>query len=77
MNRRERNTILAALRYWQRLNDGTLMLSDLTEIAAIATDGGVSQLTSNEIDVLCEKLNGVYGPDRVFMPASGKQESQA
>lgn len=52
MNRRELNTILAALRYWQR--EGLLSGGHEQDIAA---DAGVVPLTAVEIDALCERLN--------------------
>lgn len=50
---RELNTVLAALRYWQRCGDfGGGGIQD------IATNGGTEQaLESDEIDTLCERLN--------------------
>lgn len=55
MDSRELATVLAALRYWQR--EG--LMSDGHE-QDIATDQGtVDRLSSEEIDGLCERLNGV------------------
>ena len=56
MKRRERNTILAALRYWQ----AKVAIRDeyvTPEITAIATDGGFTSLNAAEIDGLCEAIN--------------------
>lgn len=58
LNKRELGTVLAALRYWQRV--GTLDVYDGGADAEdnIATDGGKLQpLDVGEIDELCEKLN--------------------
>lgn len=51
--RRETATILAALRFWQTQPNVT------PELHAIATDGDqVNPLTNEEIDTLCERING-------------------
>lgn len=53
---RELATVLAALRYWQ---DADAKRVPISEIKAIATDGGIyERLDENEIDALCERLNG-------------------
>jgi len=52
MNPRELNTLLAALRYWQR--EGLMSGGHEQDIAA---DGGVIPLNAAEIDSLCERLN--------------------
>jgi hypothetical protein len=56
---RELATILAALRFHQDENlQGRSEIADLT-IQDIATDGGILKpLTFQEVDVLCERLNG-------------------
>lgn len=54
MNRRELATVLAALRYWQRV--GTLDKGAPED--DIATEGGTIQpLDVAEIDDFCEELN--------------------
>lgn len=52
MNKRELNTVLAALRCWQQHP----MRGDCG-LDEIATDGGVKALDGDEIDDLCEQLN--------------------
>lgn len=53
MNQRELATVLAALRYWQR--EGLMSGGHEQDIS---TDGGkIEQLTTEEIDGLCERLN--------------------
>lgn len=55
-DRRERATILAALRYWQRKT--SMSNSDSTQEQIIATDGGtLEQLDYDEVEALCDKLN--------------------
>lgn len=53
LNSRERDTILAALRYWQR--DGANAPGEIQDIA----DNGIvnNALDIIEIDELCERLN--------------------
>jgi hypothetical protein len=60
MNTREHATVLAALRYWQRIissypyGDGSLPSPE----EDVATNGGdVEALGSEEIDDLCERIN--------------------
>lgn len=54
LKKRERDTVLAALRYWRRCE---YIREDLAEYD-IATDGGTLRpLTNPEIDDLCERLN--------------------
>lgn len=51
---RELGTVLAALRLWQRLNG-----PPADDLMDIATDGGtLTPLDDDEIDALCERLNG-------------------
>ena len=54
---RERNTILAALRYWQRLGLGGPTKPEGIFEWPIAADGDVVPLSPEEIDTLCERLN--------------------
>ena len=61
MNQRELNTVLAALRYWQR--EGLFSSGCEHEIAC---DGDVLPLDSDEIDALCESLN--CAPDDAVLP---------
>ena len=51
---RQRDTILAALRYWQHVKGYELTLLPEYDIAA---DSG-PPLDDQQIDVLCERLNG-------------------
>lgn len=56
MNNAERDTILAALRCWQR-NSPNVENTD-SRLWALATQAGAHDaLTSDEIDGLCERLN--------------------
>lgn len=48
-------TILAALRYWQRVGHGAGVMPREWDIAT--NDGTVEPLSVDEIDSLCEKLN--------------------
>ena len=50
--RREFNTVLAALRYWQR--EGLMSGGHEQDIAS---DGDTEPLSAEEIDVLCERIN--------------------
>ena len=55
LKKRERDTILAALRLWQR--DGHTAPGEIQEIA---DNGNIdSRLNDTEIDALCERLNTV------------------
>lgn len=54
LNDRERATILAALRYWQR--EAWRMDTD-AEWKVATDEGRLEALSKNEIDALCEKLN--------------------
>ena len=58
LNRRERATIVAALRFHQDENlQGQRAIADLA-IREIATDSGtIKALSSREIDALCTKLH--------------------
>lgn len=49
---RELGTVLAALRYWQRYEEG-----DSEERRLIAEDPKGGALSDDEIDELCERLN--------------------
>lgn len=51
---RELSTVLAALRYWQR--EGRMSAGHEFDIAE--NGGEFSALTNDEIDELCERLNG-------------------
>jgi hypothetical protein len=65
MNPRELNTVLAALRLWQSGVHHPL------ELETIATNDGESEpLDGEEIDALCERLNG--GEDDTFRDALQK-----
>lgn len=61
LNKRERDTILAALRYYQNDLDGGDELSrdadPLGEIDAIASDSGAPGLSAHEIDQLYQRIN--------------------
>jgi hypothetical protein len=58
-----RNTILAALRYYQELGKGE-PANRSDSIHDIATDGGDDiSLDSDGIDELCEEINSGLGPD--------------
>ncbi|KKN85787.1 hypothetical protein LCGC14_0275940 [marine sediment metagenome] len=58
MNQRTINTILAALRSWQRhLPGGDSDFGPTDENTDIATDGGTLPLSFVEIDTLCEQIN--------------------
>lgn len=53
LTERERDTIIAALRYWQRSDS-----AETEAESAIATNGGErDSLQVNEIDALLERLN--------------------
>jgi hypothetical protein len=68
---RERGTLLAALRLWQR--HGPLAANSMTQslspeeraaLLDVATDGGAfTPLAARDIDKLCEELNGSAEPD--------------
>lgn len=58
VSREAHSTILAALRYWQG-RDRKLTVANLQAIEDIATCGGEHEaLTADEIDELCETING-------------------
>lgn len=58
LDQRELATVLAALRYWQRLLERGSSISQQVTSDAIATDDGqVEPLTADEIDALCERIN--------------------
>ena len=54
LNDRERATILAALRYWQR--EGW-RAEECREHKIASDEGRLMALSDGEIDALCEKLN--------------------
>lgn len=69
---RHRNTILAALRFWQQYPP----LAD-ERFNGIATDGGTTPLTEHEIDALCERINGgtaLWVYVRVYLKAGDSPE---
>lgn len=58
IDERERDTILAALRYWQDANvNHWLINAELVEIAENGRSGDGSSLKDAEIDDLCEMIN--------------------
>lgn len=67
MDIKVRNTLLAALRYYQR----GMEINDIPDsILDIAVDHGDLPLTVDEIDELCEELNG-GAPSYVFRLTEG------
>jgi hypothetical protein len=64
VDERERDTILAALRFWQWCNEhrfsllvGTSRGQAITEIAENGRKGDDAALLVGEIDALCERIN--------------------
>jgi hypothetical protein len=57
LDNRELGTVLAALRVWQGMGQVSQSIQD------IATDGGtIEPLNNEEIDALCERINGEPAP---------------
>ncbi len=57
MNRRQLDTVLAALRAWQRdIRDGAYIRPEFIDMAC-ESSGPDGELDAGEIDDLCEELN--------------------
>jgi hypothetical protein len=56
LNQRELGTTLAALRYWQR--EGLASSGGEHDIAN--DSGAIEPLSADEIDALCERINGPH-----------------